>query len=190
MKIILASKSPRRKEILTRIGYEPEVRVSRFDESTVTESDPGKLVMILSGGKAEDIAQRAKEGDVIIAADTVVAVDGKILGKPKDKEEAAEMIRSISGRSHEVYTGVTLIRIKDGTEKKISFAEKTMVHVAVLSEEEISDYVKTGDPMDKAGAYGIQGMFGRHVEKIEGDWYNVMGLPAAGTYQALKEIMK
>ena len=186
-KIVLASASPRRLELLRQIGIEPEVIVSHVEE-VVTSSVPGEVVMELSKQKAEDVAKDREAGTLVIGSDTVVAVDGKILGKPHDHKEAEEMIRSIEGRAHQVYTGVTLIRTgKDP--KVITFAEKTDVHLYPMSDEEIYAYIATKDPMDKAGAYGIQGDFAIHVKGIEGDYYNVVGLPIGKVYQELKQLL-
>ena len=189
-RLILASKSPRRKEILERCGFQPEILVSGCDESTVKEKDPARLVEALSKMKAEDVSSKCQYGDLIIAADTVVSIDGRILGKPKTKKEAFEMLSELNGRSHQVYTGVTVIKKKKNTDEKRTFHETAEVTFAKMTNCEIHRYVDSGEPMDKAGAYGIQGIFAKHVERIEGDYYNVMGLPAAATYRVMKEIAK
>ncbi len=199
-KIILASGSPRRLQLLQQIGFEPIVLPSGKEENPKAE-DPAGIVQELSCMKAGDIAEQLRSGSlafpeavdpkeresiVVLGADTVVAADGRVLGKPKSHEEAAQMIRSIAGRSHSVFTGVTLIRIADG--KRITFAEETKVHVHSMSEEEILAYANSEEPMDKAGAYGIQGAFGAFIDGIEGDYSNVVGLPVGCVYQAMKEL--
>ncbi len=184
-RIVLASQSPRRKEILARMGFRATVIVSECEEDKVRETDPRRLVKELSRMKAEAVLPQCRPDDIIVAADTVVAAGGEILGKPRTEAEAAEMIRRISGKKHVVYTGVTVIRGR----RRRTFAERSVVTVAELSEEEIADYVATGEPMDKAGAYGIQGRFCRHVSRVDGDFYNVMGLPSARTYATLKTFL-
>ena len=184
--IILASASPRRLELLNQIGIRPVVIPSR-NEETSTERDPGKLVMALAEEKAEEIAGGFSNGELVIGADTVVVSGGEILGKPGTHEEAARMIRSLAGHAHQVYTGVALISA--GAGRKQCFAEKTEVHVAPMSEEEILLYAESGEPMDKAGGYGIQGSFAAFIEGIEGDYYNVMGLPVRRVYTAVRDMM-
>lgn len=178
-KIILASGSPRRKELLTQIGIIFEVRKAEGEEK-ITSAVPAEAVKELSLQKAMEVARQC-EGDVIIGADTVVAAEGRILGKPRDKEEAMDMLRLLQGRSHEVLTGVTVL-LKDPA-KVISFAEVTRVHVFPMTEEQIAAYADSGEPMDKAGAYGIQGKFAAYVSGIEGDYNNVVGLPVGRLYQ-------
>ena len=198
MKIILASKSPRRKDILKRMGYTPVIRVSHCDESAVREKEPKKLVQILSALKAGDIAKDCRPGELVLGSDTVVALDDKILGKPKTEKEACRMIRSIAGRSHVVYTGVTLIlkgdpKAKDAAGRRDvirTFYDSVPVTVGPITDEEIREYAATGEPMDKAGGYGIQGPFCKYVKKINGDFYTVEGLPSAKTYQEIKKILQ
>lgn len=187
MKIILASASPRRKELLEQIGIPFEVLVSHVEEK-VTSIRPGQVVEELSGQKAEAVLGLLEEGDaLVIAADTVVALEGRILGKPADTENAMEMLRSLAGKTHQVYTGVTLLyRRGEETARKV-FHEKTKVHFYPMTEEEIRSYAASGEPLDKAGAYGIQGIFARYVRGIEGDYNNVVGLPAGRLYQEAKE---
>jgi len=187
-RIILASKSPRREQILRMCGYDPIVIVSECDESTVHVSKPESLVDSLSKMKAEDVAAKCAAGDLIIAADTVVSVDNVILGKPKTKKEAFEMIKRISGREHVVYTGVTLIYKKNGGDVEETFVETTPVRVAAMTNCEIHAYIDTGEPMDKAGGYGIQGLFGKYILGVTGDAFSVAGLPMARTYQHMKSI--
>lgn len=194
MRLVLASQSPRRLELLTRVGLVPEVLVSGVEEIT-RETEPQRVVMDLSRQKAEGACAllREKEGRVevpdtyIIGADTVVCVDGTILGKPHSHEEAEGMIRLIAGRTHQVYSGVTIIAPFEG--KQESFTEKTDVTVYPMSDQEIHDYAFSREPMDKAGSYGIQGFFGRYIEKIDGDYSNVVGLPAGAVYQHLKTFL-
>ncbi|MBR1472086.1 MAG: septum formation protein Maf [Lachnospiraceae bacterium] len=187
MKYILASGSPRRKEILTRMGLEYEILVSEVSEAH-GELPPPQIVLELSRRKAEAAAalvkqQGREEEYCIIAADTLVAVDGEVLGKPADRNASRAMIRRISGRAHQVYTGVTLITLP--REKSESFYVGTDVYVKPMSEEEIQAYADTGEGDDKAGAYAIQGMFGRYIERYDGDYDNVVGLPAAALAEHL-----
>ncbi len=189
MRIVLASGSPRRRELLEQIGIRAEVIPSSVEEK-VTSTVPGKVVLELSGQKAEDVAGKLTGTDVlVIGADTVVSAGGRILGKPGSEKEAQEMIRSLAGTSHQVYTGVSLIyRDREGAEKRTAFAEKTDVFVYPMDEEEILSYAGCGEPMDKAGAYGIQGRFAAYVEKIDGDYNNVVGLPVGRLYQEIKRL--
>lgn len=197
-KIILASGSPRRKELLSQIGLSFTVRVSEADEHT-EETKPEKLVCILSERKAlavwDELTEEEKKESILIGADTVVAVDDRILGKPADETEAFQMIKLLQGRSHQVYTGVTILRqgdmqpLEEGTStcsiQKKQFFEKTDVLVYSMSEDEITAYVKTGEPLDKAGAYGIQGSFAAYIQGINGDYSNVVGLPVGRLYHEL-----
>lgn len=175
--IILASASPRRRELLRQVGLMPEVIPSGVEE-VAAGREPGEIVKELSRQKAEDVflACGNREGSlVVIGADTVVSVDGKILGKPGSKAEAKQMIGLLQGREHQVYTGVTMIFGPSG--ERLTFAERTDVHVRMMSREQIARYVATGEPMDKAGTYGIQGYFAAFIEGIRGDYNNVVGLP-------------
>ncbi len=184
-KIILASASPRRRDLLTLMGLTFEVNPSKREE-VITKSEPDAVVEELSFQKAEDIAGKTDNG-LVIGSDTVVTIDGKILGKPATREEAIAMIRSLSGRVHEVYTGVTLIERENGrTVWTDTFSEKADVKVMQLSEAEIEGYVDRGESMDKAGAYGIQGYFSVFVEEIKGEYATVLGLPVAGLYRRLR----
>lgn len=189
-KMILASASPRRKEIMELMGLQFEVIPSHCDE-IITETEPNKIVMELSRQKAEDVETVANAGDLIIGSDTIVALDGQILGKPHSREEAFRMIDSMAGRIHFVYTGVTLIRCADPScglaRKADTFYVQTEVHVASMSPEEINAYLDLGEYKDKAGAYGIQGRFAPHISGINGDYYNVMGLPASALYCRLRD---
>ncbi len=185
--VILASGSPRRKELLEQIGVEFKVVTSNKEE-IITSTNPEEVVKELSMMKAEDVAEGITGPALILGADTVVAYKGQILGKPKDKEDAIRMIASFAGDDHHVYTGVCMIRKEaDGAVKKISFAEGTKVTVYPMTLQEIERYVESGEPMDKAGAYAIQGLFAPYVKEISGDYYNIVGFPIAGIYQRLKE---
>ncbi|MBQ7863185.1 MAG: septum formation protein Maf [Lachnospiraceae bacterium] len=184
--IILASGSPRRKELLELIGVEFKIITSNKEE-VITSTNPEEVVKDLSMMKAEDVAAGVNGPAIILGADTVVAHGGRILGKPKDKEDAFRMIRSFVGEDHYVYTGVCIIKKEaDGNVKKISFAEGTKVTVYPMTEEEIECYISSGECDDKAGAYAIQGRFAPYIKGIEGDYYNIVGFPIAGIYQRLK----
>ncbi|MBS6397716.1 MAG: septum formation inhibitor Maf [Clostridiales bacterium] len=180
-KIILASASPRRKELLEQIGAAFEIRKAEGEE-VITSDIPQEVVKELSGQKAQEVAEKAA-GTVIIGADTVVAIEGQILGKPKDRADAVRMLKLLQGTDHEVITGVTVILKEQG--KRICFAEVTKVHVFPMTDAQIKAYVESGEPMDKAGAYGIQGRFAAYVSGIEGDYNNVVGLPVGRLYQEL-----
>ncbi len=184
-KLILASASPRRKELLALTGLAYEVRPTDLEEVIGTD-EPSEAVRELSRQKARGALEQAETGDVVIGADTVVVLDGKILGKPGDREEAFSMLKAIQGRSHEVYTGVTVVQ-KGKEQEASTFSERTLVHVLPMEEEEIRAYIATGEPMDKAGAYGIQGRFAVYVDGIEGDYQNVVGLPVSRLWQVLKK---
>ncbi len=173
MGLILASGSPRRRQLLEQIGLTFAVRSSDVDESVSPGLTPAQVVESLSARKGEAVAAEAAPGDLVLSADTVVALDGAILGKPRDRAEAEAMLTALSGRTHQVYTGVTLLQ--DG--RRLTEHEVTAVTFRPLSPEEIAAYVSTGEPMDKAGAYGIQGLGALLVERLEGDYFNVMGLP-------------
>lgn len=190
MKIVLASASPRRRELLAGLGLEYTVLVSGVEEQ-ITEKEPARVVEELSARKAYDVLQRLLSADsqeefLVIGADTIVAVEGHILGKPADARAAAEMLKQLSDRRHQVYTGVTLYHYSRGEIGRRTFHECTQVLFYPMTEEEISWYISTGEPMDKAGAYGIQGLGSRFVKAIEGDYSNVVGLPVARLYQELK----
>lgn len=184
--VILASASPRRLELLRQVGIEPVVEPSHMEE-VVKGTEPEQVVAELSRQKAGDIANRhAGEEVVVVGADTVVSVDGRILGKPKDRDDAICMLSMLEGRSHQVYTGVTLV-FCGKKRSEVSFVERTDVHVCPMTRKQIEAYVDTGEPMDKAGAYGIQGRFAAWVEGIFGDYNNVVGLPVGRVY---REIIK
>ncbi len=189
MRILLASASPRRRELLEQIGLPFEVVVSHVEE-VITETEPGKVVEQLSAQKAEAVAGSLVEPEetLVIGADTVVAAENTILGKPKDAAQAAEMLWLLGGRTHAVYTGVTLIlRGASGETARKTFHERTDVSFYPMEEAEIRQYVATGDCMDKAGAYGIQGFCARYISGINGDYNNVVGLPVGRLYQEIKE---
>ena len=186
MQIILASASPRRAELMEM--FRPgalRIVPAAGEESADPSLPPDELVITLSRQKAEEVASRcAAPGDAVVGADTVVVLDGRILGKPRDAEDARRMLRGLSGRSHSVYTGVTVIR---GGET-LSHAERTEVCFRDLTDDEIDRYIATGEPMDKAGAYGAQGLASLFVERLEGDFFNVMGLPLCALGKLLKQL--
>lgn len=189
-KVILASGSPRRRELLAQIGIEFDVRVSEQEEiyhSTVPEEIVKELALLKAEHVAENMQEEERAGKVIIGADTVVVQDGRILGKPQGEEEAFRMLKKLQGRSHEVYTGTALLYFEGKEKKTVNRAVKTNVYVHVMTEKEIQTYIASGEPMDKAGAYGIQGKFAAFIEWIEGDYYNVVGLPVSFVYQCLKQ---
>lgn len=186
-RVILASGSPRRKELLEQMGVSFEIVTSQCEE-VITSTNPEDVVKELSRMKAEDVAKHIQVPAIILGADTVVAHNGRILGKPKDKEDAVQMISSFAGQEHYVYTGVCIIiKEEDGSEEIISFAEGTKVVVYPMTEQEILDYVASGECNDKAGSYAIQGLFAPYIKEIEGDYYNIVGFPIARIYQSLKE---
>lgn len=188
-KIILGSGSPRRKELLSQIGVPFEVRVSEKEE-IYTQTIPKEIVKELALMKAENVASEIPaKNTIVIGADTVVVHQDQILGKPKDEQDAFRMIQSLQGEMHQVYTGVAILNFDgDGEKTVISHAVETRVSVNPMSEEEIWKYVQSKEPMDKAGAYGIQGKFSAFIEKIEGDYFNVVGLPVSYVYQMLKQL--
>lgn len=206
MRILLASASPRRRELLEQIGLDFEVMTSHVEER-ISSDRPEEVVEELSCRKAEAVAEelvcRKQEGVemypcenaageealLVIGADTVVALDGAILGKPADGGEAAAMLEGLQGREHEVYTGVTLLYMAAGEREWIRkrFHERSSVRFFPMTKAEIAEYVSTGDPLDKAGAYGIQGFCARYISGIEGDYNNVVGLPVGRLYQEIKE---
>lgn len=186
MKIILASASPRRKELLEQMGLQFEIIPSRADED-VMQTNPAAMVEQLSYKKACEVADRGPQDDVLyIGADTLVAVQNQVLGKPENEEHAVSMLKQLENGTHQVYTGVTLIWMQNGERKEATFSEKTDVTFYPMAEEEIRAYVDTKEPMDKAGAYGIQGKSAVYIEKIDGDYNNVVGLPIGRLYQEMK----
>ena len=188
--IILASASPRRKELLEQVNVKFQIRVSDCEE-IITKTIPHEIVMELSSQKAEDICshltETEKEDCIIIGADTIVAYQNQILGKPSSPENAYEMLRFLSGNIHQVYTGVTLIKYEHGIRRQKSFYEKTDVYFYPLTDEKIHAYVASGNCMDKAGAYGIQCEAAAFVKKIDGDYNNVVGLPIARLLQEMEQ---
>lgn len=186
IRIILASASPRRKDLLEQAGASFEI-IPSVGEEIITTKIPDKEVEELSRQKAGEIEARVLGPAIIIGADTVVAIDGEILGKPKDEEDAVRMLSNLQGRTHQVYTGVTVIIRTDSQKEYITFSESTSVTMYPMTDEEIRGYVRTGEPMDKAGAYGIQGLSAVYIQKIDGDYNNVVGLPLARLYQELKK---
>lgn len=197
VQVILASQSPRRRELLSRAGIDFKIVTSDVEEKT-TQVEPNQIVKELSYIKAQDVLNKVIESKeysrdkeiLVIGADTVVSKDGKIMGKPKTEVDAFHMIHSIQGSTHQVYTGVTILIYHFETKELEvkSFVECTDVKVFPMTDSEIRRYISTGDCMDKAGAYGIQGNFGVFVEKINGDYNNVVGLPISRLYQELKKM--
>lgn len=186
-KIILASASPRRRELLEQGGIPFTVIPSQAEEKITTEQ-PGQAVEELSYLKCSDIYEKSLGDVLVIGADTVVASEGKILGKPSSQKDAVKMLQSLQGREHEVYTGVTIMAREGNENRKKTFHEKTKVVFYPMSDEEIRSYVNTGEPMDKAGAYGIQGKSAVFIKEVSGDYNNVVGLPLARLYQELKNM--
>ncbi len=181
MKLVLASKSPRRSEILKNAGIDFVVRTADADETIPDGTKPEDAVVFLAARKA--MAVTREKDEMVLGADTVVVLDGKILGKPKDKDDAFNMIKSLSGKVHSVFTGVCAI----GDGFSMTFAEETKVEFYPLTDEEINNYINTDEPYDKAGAYGIQGLASKFIRGIEGDYFNVVGLPVSSIY---KKILK
>ena len=189
-KICIASNSPRRRELVKYLGLPFETASVDTDETNHPE-DPEKAAVCIAERKAlKCLADRGlADGEVIIGADTVVVLDGLILGKPRDREDAFATLKLLSGKSHFVYTGVTLVyRDAEGNERAVEFAEKTLVRFADISAAEINAYLDTGEYADKAGSYAIQGVFSRHIERIEGDYNNVVGFPVARIYAELAKM--
>ena len=209
-RIILGSASPRRRELLEQIGIEFEIVVSDAREhykSTRPEDIVRELALMKAEHVAKEVERREKEraeqasipgldtGEahlrnvVILGADTIVVLDGQILGKPSDEEAAFSMLKSLQGRMHQVYTGVAVLNFDgSGSLRTISHAEETKVYVHEMTDEEIRRYIAAGESMDKAGAYGVQGRFAAFIDRIEGDYYNVVGLPVAYLYHTVKEL--
>jgi septum formation protein len=188
MKLILASASPRRAEILSAAGIPFEIRAANIDESHRAGESPEQLVERLARAKAEFAAASfgSAPGVFVLGADTIVVDGGNILGKPRDHADARQMLVKIRSHAHHVITGFTVLRCADGASR--SGHESTRVWVAPMTDAEIGAYVATGEPLDKAGAYAIQGIAGRYISRIEGDYFNVVGLPLARTWQALIEL--
>ncbi|MCR4956340.1 MAG: Maf family protein [Lachnospiraceae bacterium] len=190
-KLVLASSSPRRRELLSQIGLSFEV-AKAYGEEVQRGNTPMEVVQNLAKDKAKEVCLRYREEGkllcptVFLGADTVVSFDDVILGKPADEQEAYDMILSLSGREHQVHTGVCLAKAEDDKVMYHCFAETTTVSVYPISHEEIMEYIKSKEPMDKAGAYGIQGTFAKFIKEIKGDYTNVVGLPLGRVYQELK----
>lgn len=182
MKIILGSQSPRRKELLELLGYEFTVISPNVDETVEYTTFP-EMVQKIAFKKAHHISQTYKD-ELIICADTIVVCEDECFGKPKSKEDAYYMIKALSGKPHSVYTAVACIY----QGKEYGFVEETKCYVTDMTEEEILDYISTSEPYDKAGAYGIQGIFAKYIEKIDGDYYNVMGLPICHLNKLINKI--
>lgn len=194
--IILASASPRRKQILETAGFTFDIIPSDKEEETNC-TEPSDVVMNLANQKASDVYTRLRSNDdykdksiLVIGADTIVALDGNIMGKPKDYDEAYNMLKTLSDNTHQVFTGVTIMLNRNGIKETYMFYEKSDVTFYPLKDEEIKNYIDTKDPFDKAGSYGIQGTFAKHVRSITGDYNNIVGLPVARIYQELKKILK
>lgn len=188
LKFILASASERRKELLSRIVRDFEVRVSDFDEDSIqVNNDIEEYVKLLSQGKAKSVSLNCSKDSIVIGADTIVVIDNKVLGKPKDKDDAFRMLKALSNNVHRVYSGVTVI---NNTTKVIkSECLYTEVYFSELSDDEIWKYIETGECLDKAGSYGIQGFGGVFVKKINGCYYNVVGLPLNLLNKMIKEVL-
>jgi len=186
MKLILASASARRAEILRDAGLSFVVLSSAVDETPYPNESPNDLVERLALAKAELVAARAIGPAIIFGADTVISLDGHILGKPRSTDDARRMLEKLSGRTHSVVTGIALIRIPDAERR--TFVESTLVHFAALTSEEILRYLATGEPHDKAGAYAIQGHAGRFIPRVEGCYFNIVGLPLSRLYHALVDL--
>ncbi len=187
MKLILASASPRRAEVLRDAGIPFEAMPTDVDEARRPNESPEELVARLAEAKARFVAARAGSGPaIVVGADTEVVVDGQVLGKPASAEDARGMLRQLSGQTHRVITGLAVIRLPDGAMRKEQ--ETTLVTFAPLSEQEIEAYVASGEPFDKAGAYAIQGRGGRYITRVEGCYFNVVGLPLARVYRILREL--
>ena len=186
--IVLASGSPRRREILNQVGISHTVLVSRAEEVKREGETPEELVKRLSREKASEVAGRVAGPAVIIGADTVVVQDGMVLGKPGTPERAKEMLTRLAGNIHSVYTGVcTVIQNEDGTKEEISFAERSEVELYPMTESQIQEYAQCGEPLDKAGAYAIQGRFAVYIHRIDGNYDNIVGLPVSQLYQRVYE---
>ena len=181
--LVLASASPRRQELLRHAGIEFTVLPADVDESPLHGEGACDCAQRLAREKAWKV-WRSRQQDLVLGADTIVVVDGTMLGKPVDHNHAARMLRLLAGRTHQVVTGVCLVRSNEDT---VVDCETTLVTVAELSNQEILDYIATGEPMDKAGAYAIQGIASRWIPRIEGDYTNVVGLPVARVYRMLRD---
>jgi septum formation protein len=184
--LVLASASPRRRELLDRLGLRFTVRSADIDETPLPGEEPGAYVLRLAREKARTAA---RPGELVLAADTTVVIDGEILGKPEDDADAGRMLRLLSGREHEVLTGVAVLEVTEtGAGRTASEVARTTVRMAALTPEEIAWYVATGEPRDKAGAYAIQGLSALFVETVSGNYANVVGLPIPTVYRLFAEL--
>lgn len=193
MRIVLASNSPRRKELLHQIFDKFDVVKSNFDEDEIKEKEPEKLVQILSVKKAEEVFERIqnKENELlVIGGDTLVYFDGQVLGKPKDERDAFDTLKKLQGNKNKVYSAFTIIFKKDNKTIKETYLSKSTVIMKAMSDEEIEKYIKTGEPMDKAGSYAVQGIGSKFIEKIEGSYSSVVGLDVEKLKGVLKELIK
>ncbi len=181
-KLILASGSPRRKELLTAVGWEFEAITAGIDESVMPGEDPATYVQRLAKSKAEAVTAKMDHG-LVLGADTTVVVNGQILGQPTDDDDAKRMLQLLNDKWHEVLTGVAVLRV--GAESRVAY-ETTRVRFAEMSDQEIDWYVSTGEPRGKAGAYGIQGAAGLFIKEIQGDYFNIVGLPIRLVYELIK----
>lgn len=186
MNLILASSSPRRAEILRNAGIAFDVTATDVDESRLAGERPDDYVRRLAASKARAALKPVSGSAIVIGCDTVVVVEGSVLGKPASADQARQTLRRLSGRSHDVLTGLAAIRLPDGAERILE--ETTRITFASLSDQEIEDYISTGEPFGKAGAYAIQGCAGKFVTRVEGDYFNVIGLPLPRLYAILREL--
>lgn len=184
--LVLASQSPRRKELMALLPWEFVIQTKETEEVISEALSPEENVMSLALQKAQAVAEECRD-QIVIGADTIVCLEGKIMGKPKDEEDAFKMLQSLSGKAHQVFTGVALVNKEAGIAE--SFYVETSVKMQELAQDEIAAYLLTKEPFDKAGAYGIQGYGARYIESIVGDYYNVMGLPVHTLYTKLKSIL-
>ncbi len=187
-KIILASASERRQKLLEQVGINCEVIPSNIDEDSINGDNPGDLVEKLSAAKAENVAERLEGDFVIVAADTVVVKDSRVFGKPSDEKEAFEMLNSLQGNRHEVFTGVTLICVTGGEGLIDTFHVRTIVDMMPMTPKQINAYIQSGEPMDKAGGYGIQGRGAAYIRDVAGDFFNVVGLPISTVLSRLEHM--
>lgn len=183
-RMLLASASPRRRELLTRAGYTFDIEPSGADERRLDDERPADFVVRIAVAKAVAVSGGPEDQRLIVAADTIVVVDGEVLGKPRGSDDAVSMLRRLSGRTHEVLTGVAVVR---GVDRRTALAS-TRVTLVGLDDQAVGAYVATGEPMDKAGAYGVQGIASRFVDRIEGSYTNVVGLPLTAVERLLKEL--
>lgn len=191
MKIILASKSPRRRELLGMITNNFEVIVSNVEEKVNSELAPSEIVKDLAYQKAEKVFEETKElgNRIVIGSDTIVVKDGKIYGKPKNHDDALQMLNELKNAKHEVDTGIAILAEKDGKITQNVDVSSTAVYISDITAEELEDWIATNEAYDKAGGYAVQGKFGVFIEKIEGDYYTIVGLPIRKVYNAINAII-